>query len=128
MAKVQFIYDDTGKRVFAVVPADKFDAMAEAEEELADIEAYRAGKARIAAGEPVIPAEIVNRVCEGENPVRVWRQHRGLKARELAVRANISHSYLSAIENGKQDGSLRVLVKLAEALGVDVDDLVPVGR
>ena len=124
MGKVQFIYGKNGERLFAVVPADRFDAMTKAEEELADIAAYRDAKASLAAGEPLIPGEIVNRLCDGHNPVRVWRDYRGLKATVLAARAGISHSYLSAIENGKQDGSLRVMVKLAEALEVDVDDLI----
>ena len=125
MGKIQFIYGDNGDRLFAIVPADRFDAMTEAEEELADITAYREAKASLAAGEPLIPSEVVNRLCDGDNPVRVWRQQRGLKASEGAARASISHSYLSAIENGKQDGSLRVMVKLAKALEVDVDDLIP---
>ena len=126
MGRVQFIYGDDGERLFAVVPADRFENMTEAEEELADIAAFDAAKARIAAGERLIPGEIVRRIdVEGENPVRVWRQHRGLKANELARRAGVSHGYLSEIENGKKDGSFKTISAIAKALDIDIDDLVP---
>jgi DNA-binding XRE family transcriptional regulator len=74
--------------------------------------------------EPV-PAAVVNRLAEGENPPRVWREHRGLALREVARRAEISAAMLCEIEAGKKEGSVRTLIALARALGVDTDDLIP---
>jgi DNA-binding Xre family transcriptional regulator len=72
-----------------------------------------------------VPVEIVNRLLSGENPVRVWREHRGLSLRELGRRTGISPQLLSEIESGKKEGSLRSLRAIARELGVDLDDLVP---
>ncbi len=72
-----------------------------------------------------IPAAVVDRLAEGENPVRVWREHRGLALRELARRAGISAGMVSEIESAKKEGSIRTLRALARALGVDVGDLIP---
>ncbi|HVH75623.1 MAG TPA: helix-turn-helix transcriptional regulator [Stellaceae bacterium] len=72
-----------------------------------------------------IPAAIVDRLSEGEAPVRVWREHRALSLRALAQKAGISAALLSEIENGKKEGSVRTLAALARALSVDLDDLIP---
>lgn len=45
--------------------------------------------------------------------------------RELAIKANISHSEVHRIENGERENpSVRVLNSLGEALGVPKDDLL----
>ncbi len=44
--------------------------------------------------------------------------------RHLAGAAGINPLYLSQIERGVRTGSARTLSALAEALGVDVDDLI----
>ena len=72
-----------------------------------------------------VPAEVVERLLAGEQPTRVWREHRGLSLRRLADAAGISSPMLSEIETGKKDGSIRTLARVARALGVDVDDLLP---
>ena len=71
-----------------------------------------------------IPAAIVDRLAEGEAPVRVWREYRGLSLRGLSEKAGVSAAMLSEIENGKKEGSVHTLAALARALGVDLDDLV----
>jgi transcriptional regulator with XRE-family HTH domain len=68
---------------------------------------------------------VADRLAEGENPLRVWREHRGLALREVARRAGISAGMLSEIEAGKKEGSIRTLAALTRALGVDSDDLIP---
>ncbi|MBF0269046.1 MAG: helix-turn-helix transcriptional regulator [Alphaproteobacteria bacterium] len=88
---------------------------AEAEEARVGKEAYRA---------EAVPGELVMRLIEGEHPVRVWREHRGLTAKALAEKAGVSAAYLSEIESGKKPGSLDAMAKIARALGVQVDDLV----
>lgn len=91
----------------------------------ADIAAADKVKADIAAGrDEMIPAEIVNRLLDGENKVRVWRSHRGLSARDLAATSGLSAPYISEIEGGKKEGSLAAMKAIAAALRVDLDDLV----
>jgi len=72
-----------------------------------------------------VPGEIVDRLLDGENRIRVWRDHRGLSATELAAKAEISAAYLSELETGKKTGTVETLRKLANVLKLDIDDLVP---
>jgi DNA-binding XRE family transcriptional regulator len=91
---------------------------------MADVAAYDRFKEKLAAGEEeMIPAEFVYRLMDGENPIRVWRDFRGLASKELATAVGISPAYLSEIETGKKEGSVSVLKNIAKALRVDLDDL-----
>jgi DNA-binding XRE family transcriptional regulator len=81
--------------------------------------------ANIAAGrEEVIPAKVMRRLISGESKVKVWRNHRGLTARDLAEATGLSAPYISEIEGGRKEGSISAMKKIAEALKVDIDDLV----
>ncbi len=103
--------------------------LAERLEDLEDGLAIKAFEERLARGqEEFIPAEFVNRMIDGESPVRVWRDFRGLSAKDLAASAGISAAYLSEIESQKKEGSISVLKKIARALKVDLDDLVAWGE
>lgn len=93
---------------------DKAD-IAKADKIMADIAAGR---------EEVVPSEVVRRLISGENKVRVWREHRGMSGRELAAAAGVSAPFISEIETGKKEGSVSVMKKIAEALKLDIDDLV----
>jgi DNA-binding XRE family transcriptional regulator len=81
---------------------------------------------RIARGEEEwVPAHVVERLIDGDNPITVWREHRGLTISALAEKAGLSQSYLSQIESGKREGRVGMLVNLARALSVGLEDLVP---
>ena len=95
---------------------------AELAEDIAALEAYRR---KLAAGEEeAIPEEFASRLIDGESPIRVYRELRGLSARELADKTGISAAFLSEIENGKKEGGVSTLKKISQALGVTIDDLV----
>jgi len=53
--------------------------------------------------------------------IRHQRQLANLSLRQLAENAKVSNPYLSQIERGLHEPSLRVLSSIAEALGVRVD-------
>lgn len=91
-------------------------------EDVASLDAYR--RKRAAGEEEAIPAEFADRLIDGENPIRVYRELRGLSARELAERSGISAAFLSEIENGKKEGGVSTLKKMAQVLRVTIDDLV----
>jgi DNA-binding XRE family transcriptional regulator len=117
----QFVYQ-AGKPVFAVVAIDDWERIIEALDDLEDIlflEAYRADP-----NEEFLPAEMVYALLEGANPIRIWREHRGLSQQQLAEAASISKPYLSQLEMGKREASQRVIRRLAKALRVDLDDLI----
>jgi DNA-binding XRE family transcriptional regulator len=91
---------------------------------LQDIRDYNEAKRAIAAGEELVPGDIVFAILDGENPVKVWREYRGMTQQQLAEAAGISASYLSQIESGKRTDSAEVLVAIAKALRLTVDDLL----
>lgn len=93
-------------------------------EMLQDIRDYDLAMQRIADGEEMIPIEITFAIINGANPVRVWREYRGLTQQALADLAEISTPYLSLIESGKRTGTAAVLGRLAAALNLDIDDLI----
>ncbi|MCY4383698.1 MAG: helix-turn-helix transcriptional regulator [Nitrospinae bacterium] len=76
-----------------------------------------------AEGGESFPVDVAGRLLAGENPVRVYRNHRGMKQGDLAA-AGVHPVYLSQIETGRRTGSTRTLAAIAEALGVTVDDLI----
>lgn len=121
--RAQFIMTPNGEEM-AMLPAADFRAMEAIIEDRADADAVRIFNERLARGEEeLIPAEIANRIIDGENKVRVWREHRGMTARDLAGRAGISPAYLSQIEIGDRDGSFETIKKIAAALSITIDDL-----
>ena len=67
--------------------------------------------------------EATKRILVGENPLRVWREERGLTQKELAARAGVGANHISMIEVGQRVGTTATLKRLAAALGADLDDL-----
>lgn len=61
----------------------------------------------------------------GEN-VRRERQRRGLTQEALALEADMKRSYLSELERGKRNPSVRALGRLAAALAIDAPELLKI--
>jgi ribosome-binding protein aMBF1 (putative translation factor) len=113
-----------GEEMVVLARAD-YEALVEAVEMLEDVAAYDRVKEKLAHGEEeLIPAQYVNRMSDGEHPIRVWRDFRNLSAKDLASAAGISAAYLSEIESRKKEGSISALKKIARVLKVDLDELV----
>lgn len=121
--------DANGRTQFVVISAEDYALLTqtvEAARELMDVRA--ALKTNIVdkmGNKGGIPATVAHRIADGENPVRVWRDNRGLKAVALARAAGISPAYLSEIETGKKDGTFRTMASIARVLNVSLDDLAP---
>jgi DNA-binding XRE family transcriptional regulator len=121
ISKPQFI-EQNGEPRFAVVPIAEWKRIVEALDDVEDARAVARWKA--APGE-TIPAAIVDRLIDGENRIRVWREHRGLTQARLGKACGVSTPYISQLESGSRLASQPTLRKLASALKVDVDDLIP---
>jgi DNA-binding XRE family transcriptional regulator len=89
--------------------------------EVADAQERKLGKD--AGRSDYLPLELVELLCAGEHPVRVWRKHRGLTRETLAAAAGVAPSYLTEIETRKKPGSFDALAKLAAALNISLDDI-----
>jgi DNA-binding XRE family transcriptional regulator len=115
-----------GDRV--LLPVADYERLCKAREELDDLldaQAYDRAKAALASGaDHMITGEVAHRLLAGDNPMRVWREHRGLTLDQLATKTSFSKGYLSEIETGKKDGSLRAMRAVAEALGIALEDLL----
>ena len=123
MPPAQMIDTPGGERM-VVLPLKDYERLCAAAEDLADMRAYDRAKQGLAAGtDELIPADFGDRILDGESPVRVWREYRGLSVKQLAVGAQISAAYLSQIEGGSRNGSLSTMKALARCLSLDVDDL-----
>lgn len=61
---------------------------------------------------------------DGRSALTIWREHRGIELTRCADRAGLSKGYLSSIENGNRTGTVKTLLRLAEELGVSVDDIL----
>lgn len=55
--------------------------------------------------------------------LRMLRLERGLSQESLALNADLDRTYLPSIERGERNVSIRVVEKLAKALGIREKDL-----
>lgn len=87
------------------------------EDRLAEAAYYRT------RGQETVPDAVVGRLIDGESPITVWREHRGMTLRALAEVAGLDPGYVSQLEHRKRAGPVATMKKLATALRVDLDDL-----
>ena len=124
MPHPQYI-ETPGGEDMVILPRKEYEQLCGAVEEADDVRIYDAARRRLSAGEDeIIPGEFADRILDGENPVRIWREYRGLSIKALAEKAEISAAYLSQIEGGVREGSVRTMKALAMALNLDLADLV----
>jgi DNA-binding XRE family transcriptional regulator len=126
--EIQIIERD-GKPEWAVLPYEEYLKLLEQAEMLEDIRDFDAAKAALENGEDeLIPAEVIFAILDGENPIKVWREYRGLTQQQLADAAGISKPYLSQIETGKRKGTTEILSAIVKVLDVSLDDVIKRGK
>lgn len=122
--EIQIIERD-GKPEWAVLPYEHYLQLAEQAELLEDIRDFDRISAAIERGEEeLIPAEVVYAILDGVNPVKVWREYRGLTQQQLADAAGISKPYLSQIETGRRKGTTEILSAIAKTLDISLDEII----
>lgn len=122
--KIQLI-ERNGKPEWAVLPYEEYLHLIEQAEMLEDIRDYDASKAALEKGEEeLIPSDVVFAILDGANPIKVWREFRGISQQQLAEKVGISKPYLSQIETGKRLGTTKVVSAVARSLDVSMDELV----
>lgn len=123
--KPQIINKD-GKPEYAVIPYDEYRRLLADAEMLADVKAFDSARKALSAGEEAIPAEVVDRLLDGDNAIRVWREYRGFSAADLAKACGVTAAAISQIESGKRKSSVALLQKIARTLKVDLEALLVV--
>ena len=107
---------------YAVVPYEDYIELVEKAELLQDIQDYDSAKAALEhVEEELVPAEVLYAIMDGGNPIKVWREYRGMTQQQLAEQVGISVPYLSQLETEKRKGSLEVIAAIAKALHVSLD-------
>ncbi len=123
---VQMIFKD-GNPEYAVLPYDMCMRLQMVSDMAADVAAFDQAMLEIELGEELIPLEIMQTIWDGEHPIKVWREYRGLTQQVLAEQVGISTAYLSQLETGKCSGTVDVLQRVARALQVSLEDVVELG-
>ena len=89
------------------IPKAEYQRLCAVEEDLADVRAALAVQEGIDAGtEEFVPETVVDRLIDGEPPLRVWREHRGFSQSALARAADTSRVQIVDIEAGRRTGSV----------------------
>ena len=92
------------------------------DEDAEDIAAYEAAKAE---GGERIPSEVIDRLIDGDHPIKVFREWRGFKQKNLAIAVGIAPAYLSQIETGVRNArNAKLLRAIADTLNIDFALLV----
>ena len=72
----------------------------------------------------LVPQAVVDLAFDNDwTLLKAWRKHLGLSQREVAQRAGMSQAAYSQIESGKHKTQERTLRKIADALGLTVEQL-----
>lgn len=120
---VQFI-EIAGQKL-AILPEAEYRTLADTADERADVEAAERAEARRLAGEEYVPAALVERLVNGEASLLVWREYRGLSQQALGDLVGLSKMTISSVERGQRGTNAKNWRALADALSVDVDDIMP---
>lgn len=129
---VTFLRRRDGSVTHALVPVDRWnrieaimDALGNPQTpedamDLALIEARRS----TGAPERGISLAVARRIRAGDHPIKVFREDRKMSQAELAEQVGSTAQYISQLETGARFAGLPLLGSLANALEVDVEDLI----
>jgi DNA-binding XRE family transcriptional regulator len=116
---------ELGNEKHALIPIAEYHQLLADLEDRDDERIAIGAEQRRANGEEYLPIEMLDRLLTGESALRVWRKHRGLKQLELAAISGVGNGQISNIEKGGRSASLETWQRLAMALRVELDDIVP---
>src|SRR5450631_4170120 len=121
-------FQKTPRGEVAILPRKDYELLV-AKASVADEDAGTArivarARKEIASGAPLLPKDIVDRIANGENPIRVLREWRDITQMYLSFKTNLSQGYISDIENGRRTGTAAVLRRIASVLNVPLDMFV----
>ena len=121
-------FKKTDKGEVAILPRKDYEALAakaaEADEDSGTARLVARTRKEIAAGAPLIPKPIVDRIAKGENALRVLREWRDVTQLYLSSQTAIGQGYISDLETGRRKGTTAALKKIAAVLNVPLDLLV----
>jgi hypothetical protein len=127
-------FQKTPRGEVAILPRKDYEALvakaAEADEDAGTARLVSQARGEIAGGAVLLPKEVVDRIANGENPVRVLREWRarewpgGMTQIDLSHKTNLSQGHISDIETGRRLGTVTALRLIADTLKVPLDLLI----
>jgi len=121
-------FQKTARGEIAILPRKEYEVLAakaaEADEDAGTARIVARARKEIAAGAPLLPKQVVDRLTKGENPVRVLREWRDVTQLYLSLKTGLSQGYISDVETGRRKGAAAALRRIADVLKVPLDLLV----
>jgi hypothetical protein len=118
-------FQKTARGEVAILPRKEYETLvakaAEADEDKGTVRLVGLAREAVAAGAPLLPKEVVDRLANGDNPVRVLREWRDLTQLHLSFKTGLSQGYISDVENGRRTGTAAALRRVADVLKVPLD-------
>jgi predicted transcriptional regulator len=100
-----------GKPAFAVIPWKEYQELIHNQTESDESNVW-------------FPNEVVKANVRGESLIKAWREYFKLTQKELAAKASMKQSALARLESSNARPRKATLKKLAEAMGIDVEQLI----
>jgi hypothetical protein len=126
--KMNVRFQRTARGEVAILPRKEYEALvakaAEADEDRGTARLVGLARDAIAAGAPLLPKDVVDRLAEGDNTVRVLREWRDLTQEYISFKTGLSQGYISDVETGRRNGTAAALRLIADVLKVPLDLLV----
>jgi DNA-binding XRE family transcriptional regulator len=108
-----------------ILSRDEYDRLIAAGEDATDARTAHRVIDDVASGaETVLSESELEEFLEAKTPLAFWRKRRGMTQASLAKATGLAQGFLSEIESGQKPGTPATLKKIAEALGIKIDDLI----
>jgi hypothetical protein len=121
-------FQKTPRGEVAILPRRDYEILvakaSEADEDAGTARIIERARKEIAGGGLLLPKDVVDRLANGENPVRVLREWRDVTQMYLSFKTNLSQGHISDIENGRRTGTAAALRLIANVLNVPLDLIV----
>jgi hypothetical protein len=121
-------FQKTARGEVAILPREDYEIVvakaAEADEDKGTARLVAASRRATAAGAPLLPKHVVDRLANGDNPIRVFREWRDKPQQYISFKTGLSQGYISDVETGRRKGTASALRLIADALRVPLDLIV----
>jgi DNA-binding XRE family transcriptional regulator len=108
-----------GGEELAILPRAELEEILAAAAHAKTLADYRSGR------DPGLSSDEMRTLLAAPTPLAFWRRRREVTQSALAKATGLAQNYLSDLETGKRNGSAAQWRKIARALDLAVDELIP---
>lgn len=112
MTEPTILRDSKGRPTHVVMPVADYERLRQ-QAELAHVDGLRR--------RDFLPVDVADRILEGERPLKVLREWRGLSQTQLAERTGLPQPTVALLERGRRRGTLAQWRAIAQALGLQIE-------